>query len=146
MLERGVGHLVFMASLSGKAPSPHSSVYNATKFGLRGFALGLRADLQPQRSRRLDRRTRLHPRRRHVRRGRSRRPRWVSGPRPRRRWAAVVRAIERESVEIVVAPALERVLTHVAWRPGAGDAERVGGGMGQKAAGEVAAGHPKDKR
>ena len=40
MLERGSGHLVFVASLSGKAPSPHSSIYNATKFGLRGFALG----------------------------------------------------------------------------------------------------------
>src|SRR6476659_1524401 len=45
MLEAGSGHLVFVASLSGKAASPRSSVYNATKFGLRGFALGLRADL-----------------------------------------------------------------------------------------------------
>ena len=48
MLERGSGHLVFVASLSGKSPSPRSSIYNATKFGLRGFALGLRADLGPQ--------------------------------------------------------------------------------------------------
>src|SRR5680860_1474965 len=45
MRERGAGHLVFIASLAGKAASPRSSVYNATKFGLRGFALGLRADL-----------------------------------------------------------------------------------------------------
>jgi short-subunit dehydrogenase len=45
MLEREEGHLVFVSSLSGKAPSPSSSVYNATKFGLRGFAFGLRCDL-----------------------------------------------------------------------------------------------------
>jgi short-subunit dehydrogenase len=45
MVERGEGHFVFMSSLAGKAPTPRSSVYNATKFGLRGFALGLRSDL-----------------------------------------------------------------------------------------------------
>jgi short-subunit dehydrogenase len=45
MLERGEGQIVFVSSLSGKAPSPSSSVYNATKFGLRGFAFGLRCDL-----------------------------------------------------------------------------------------------------
>src|ERR1700761_4786723 len=48
MLERGAGHLVFVSSLSGKSASPRSSVYNATKFGLRGFSFGLRADLGPQ--------------------------------------------------------------------------------------------------
>jgi short-subunit dehydrogenase len=47
MVERGRGHLVFVSSLSGKAASPASSVYSATKFGLRGFALGLRTDLAP---------------------------------------------------------------------------------------------------
>ena len=47
MVERGSGHMVFIASLSGKSATPLSSVYNATKFGLRGFALGLRADLDP---------------------------------------------------------------------------------------------------
>jgi short-subunit dehydrogenase len=47
MIERGRGHLVFISSLSGKVASPSSSIYSATKFGLRGFALGLRADLQP---------------------------------------------------------------------------------------------------
>ena len=45
MLERGRGSLVFMSSLSGKAANPASSLYSATKFGLRGFALGLRVDL-----------------------------------------------------------------------------------------------------
>ena len=47
MVERGRGHLVFISSLAGKAASPASSIYSATKFGLRGFALGLRADLAP---------------------------------------------------------------------------------------------------
>jgi short-subunit dehydrogenase len=39
------GHLLFVGSLSGKSAGPHSSLYSATKFGLRGFALGLRQDL-----------------------------------------------------------------------------------------------------
>lgn len=44
---REKGHLVFINSLSGKTASPHTSMYNATKFGLRGFALALRAELRP---------------------------------------------------------------------------------------------------
>jgi short-subunit dehydrogenase len=44
--ERGSGHFVFVSSLAGKAASPRSSLYSATKFGLRGFSLGLRADLR----------------------------------------------------------------------------------------------------
>ncbi len=38
MVERGAGHAVFMASMSGHLPAPKNSLYNATKFGLRGFA------------------------------------------------------------------------------------------------------------
>ena len=45
MVERGSGHLVFISSLSGKAGAPGSSVYSATKFGLRGFGLALREDI-----------------------------------------------------------------------------------------------------
>jgi short-subunit dehydrogenase len=45
--ERGSGHFVYVSSLSGIAASPRSSLYSATKFGLRGFALGVRADLRP---------------------------------------------------------------------------------------------------
>jgi len=41
------GHMVFIASLSGKVGSPRASLYNATKFGLRGFSFGLREDLHP---------------------------------------------------------------------------------------------------
>ena len=47
MLERGRGHVVFVSSLSGKAASPRSGIYSATKFGLRGFAAGLREDVEP---------------------------------------------------------------------------------------------------
>jgi short-subunit dehydrogenase len=45
MVARGSGHLVFVSSLAGKAGTAGSSIYSATKFGLRGFAQGLRADL-----------------------------------------------------------------------------------------------------
>ena len=45
MRRRGAGHMVFVSSLAGMAPSAKSSLYCATKFGLRGFALSLREDL-----------------------------------------------------------------------------------------------------
>jgi short-subunit dehydrogenase len=45
MVKRGRGHLLFMSSLSGKAATAGSSLYNATKFGLRGFTMALRAEL-----------------------------------------------------------------------------------------------------
>lgn len=47
MIERRRGHMVFISSLAGKTSSPASSIYSATKFGLRGFALGIREDLRP---------------------------------------------------------------------------------------------------
>lgn len=46
MVERGFGHLVFVSSFSGKVATAGSSIYSATKFGLRGFAFGLREDLR----------------------------------------------------------------------------------------------------
>jgi short-subunit dehydrogenase len=48
MSERRRGHLAFISSLAGKTASPASSIYSATKFGLRGFALGLREDMRPR--------------------------------------------------------------------------------------------------
>lgn len=48
LLEKGEGHIVFIGSLNGKAATPFTSVYCATKFGLRGFALALREDLHPK--------------------------------------------------------------------------------------------------
>jgi short-subunit dehydrogenase len=47
MSARGRGHLVFINSLAGKTASGRAAMYNATKFGLRGFALALRDDLRP---------------------------------------------------------------------------------------------------
>jgi short-subunit dehydrogenase len=47
MVARRSGHLVFMSSLSGKVAPPRTSIYSATKFGLRGFAQSLREDLRP---------------------------------------------------------------------------------------------------
>jgi short-subunit dehydrogenase len=47
MAERGGGHIVFISSLSGKTGTVRTSIYAATKFGLRGFAQGLREDLRP---------------------------------------------------------------------------------------------------
>ncbi|MFH8370044.1 SDR family NAD(P)-dependent oxidoreductase [Streptomyces sp. NPDC018031] len=45
MVEARRGHLVMIGSLSGRTASPAASLYNAAKFGLRGFAHGLRQDL-----------------------------------------------------------------------------------------------------
>jgi short-subunit dehydrogenase len=44
MLAQEWGHLVFISSLAGKTATAGSSVYSATKFGLRGFGQGLRSD------------------------------------------------------------------------------------------------------
>ena len=46
MAARGFGHIVFVSSLAGKVASGGGSVYSATKFGVRGFAHGLREDLR----------------------------------------------------------------------------------------------------
>jgi short-subunit dehydrogenase len=45
MVARGRGHIVFISSISGKVAARGTSIYSATKFGMRGFALGLREDL-----------------------------------------------------------------------------------------------------
>ena len=45
MAARGTGHLLFVNSLSGKVATAGTSLYNASKFGLRGFASALRAEL-----------------------------------------------------------------------------------------------------
>ena len=46
MVSRGTGHIVLMASIHGKLPAALVSVYNATKFGLRGFGLALGKELR----------------------------------------------------------------------------------------------------
>jgi short-subunit dehydrogenase len=46
MRKRGAGHVVFINSMSGKVALARGALYSGTKFGLRGFALGLRQDLE----------------------------------------------------------------------------------------------------
>jgi short-subunit dehydrogenase len=46
MAARGGGHIVFVNSTSGKTGTVGQSVYCATKFGLRGYAQGIREDLR----------------------------------------------------------------------------------------------------
>jgi short-subunit dehydrogenase len=45
MLDRERGHFVFVSSLNGKVPAAGSTVYSATKFGLRGFGASLHDEL-----------------------------------------------------------------------------------------------------
>ncbi len=104
MATRGSGHIVFVTSLSGKVGAPGSSVYSATKFGLRGFAQGLREDLRPRgvgvgtvtpgfiRDAGM-----LHE-------SGARLPPGVGTSAPEEVAAAVLRNIERDPGEIVVAP------------------------------------------
>ena len=113
MEARGEGHLVFLASLAGKSASPRSSVYNATKFGLRGFALGLRMDLASSgvgvsmvspgfiRDAGMFARSGAKP------------PPGFGTSSPQQVARAVVRAIERNKVEVAVAPLRQRAMAHV---------------------------------
>jgi uncharacterized protein len=114
MLQRGRGHVVLVSSLSGKVASPRSGVYSATKFGLRGFAAGLREDVEPrgigvtvvfpgfvsEAGFFADSGVKL--------------PRWVGTRTPDQVAAAVVLGIERERAELEVAPLGLRVGTRLA--------------------------------
>jgi short-subunit dehydrogenase len=146
MLEQGSGHLVFVASLAGKSPAPQSSIYNATKFGLRGFALGLRSDLAPRGvgvsivSPGFIREAGMF-----AESGASSPP-GLGTSTPEEVAKATVRAIEADKVEIAVAPARQRFLAHFGLAS-PGIAVRVSSGSaGQKSAAEIADGHSKDKR
>lgn len=114
MLERGRGHVVFVSSLSGKAASPRSGIYSATKFGLRGFAAGLREDVEPkgigvtvvfpgfvsEAGLFADSGVKL--------------PRFVGTRTPEQVAAAVVRGVERGRAEVDVAPLGLRLGTRLA--------------------------------
>ena len=45
MVAQKSGHMVFMSSIAGKLPTPGLTIYNATKFAVRGFGLSLREEL-----------------------------------------------------------------------------------------------------
>ena len=115
MLERRRGHLVFMSSIAGKATSPGTPLYHATKYGLRGFAAALRDRPPRQRRWRLDCLPGLHPRRRHLRRRRGEASRRGSGHARRRTSPArSSAAIERNRGEIDVAPLPPRAGARIA--------------------------------
>jgi short-subunit dehydrogenase len=44
MVQRGRGHVVNVASLAGRVPTPHIAAYSATKHGVVGFTHALRAE------------------------------------------------------------------------------------------------------
>ena len=146
MLEAGSGHLVFVASLAGKAASPQSSIYNATKFGLRGFALGLRADLAPKGvgvslvSPGFIREAGMFAD------AGSKPPPGMGTAKPEQVGAATVKAIERNKVEVTIAPLQQRVGAHLALVSPSLSARAQSGSAGQKAAEAIAKGHPADKR
>ena len=114
MLERGRGHVIIVSSLSGKVASPRSGIYSATKFGLRGFAAGLREDVEESgigvtvvfpsfvsdAGLFADSGVKL--------------PRWVGTRTPEQVAGAVVRGIEEERAELDVAPLSLRVGTRLA--------------------------------
>jgi short-subunit dehydrogenase len=145
MLEKGSGHMVFVASLSGKSATPLSSVYNATKFGLRGFALGLRADLDPRGigvsiiSPGTIREAGMY-----ADSGAPPIPGLGTGS-PQQVAAAVVKAIEKNKVEVAVAPPQQRLLAHFALATPGLSVKIASGDAGQKAAATVAKGQT-DKR
>jgi short-subunit dehydrogenase len=146
MLEAGSGQLVFVASLSGKAASPRSSIYNATKFGLRGFALGLRSDLNHRgvgvsivspgfiRDAGMFADAGSKP------------PPGMGTSTPEQVGAATVKAIERNKVEVTVAPLPQRAGAHLALFSPSLSVKVQSGRAGQKAAKDIAAGHSADKR
>jgi short-subunit dehydrogenase len=137
--------MVFVASLSGKSATPLSSIYNATKFGLRGFALGLRADLDPLGigvsivSPGTIREAGMY-----ADSGAKPIPGLGTGS-PKQVADAVVRAIERNKVEIAVAPLRQRALAHFALSNPGISVKVASGDAGQKAAASVAEGQ-LDKR
>ena len=135
--ERDSGHFVYVSSLSGKAASPRSSLYSATKFGLRGFALGVRADLGPTgasasvvmpgfiRDAGMFAESGAKP------------PMNVGTSSPEEVGEGVAEAIERDRAEVEVAPRRLRMLVNFAARRPA-LAARFAGGAATKAGDELA--------
>lgn len=114
MVARRQGHMVFVSSLAGRSVSPWSSIYSATKFGLRGFALGLREDLRPHG---VGVSTVLPGFVRDVGMfadSRARLPPGVGTRSPEQVAEAVLTAIERNRTEIAVAPVAMRVGSSIA--------------------------------
>ena len=145
MIERGVGHMVFIASLSGKSPTPLSSIYAATKFGLRGFALGLRTDLGRQGvGVSLVSPGTIREAGMYADSGAKPIP-GLGTSSPQQVADAVVKAIAQNKAELTVAPVRQRVLAHFALASPAVSVKFAGGSFGKKAAESVVEGQ-HDKR
>jgi short-subunit dehydrogenase len=145
LAKKGEGHLVFISSLSGKIGSPRSSLYSSTKFGLRGFAFGLREDMHPHGvgvsivSPGFVREAGM------FHDAGSKPPPAVGTTTPKKVAKAVVRAIERNRNEITVAPMRQRLAAEIGYRHPefAARVQRHGGA--DRIADELAAGQA-DKR
>ncbi len=146
MLERGSGHLVFVSSLSGKSASPRASVYNATKFGLRGFALGLRTDLAPRGvgvslvSPGFVRDAGMFAE------AGEKKPPLMGTTTPAAVADAVRSAIVSDRVEVVVAPLFDRLAAHAGLVSPRVAVLAQSGSVGRRAAEAIAAGHDEGKR
>jgi short-subunit dehydrogenase len=142
--KRGSGHFVFISSISGFASTPRASLYAATKFGLRGFALNLREDLRGTgvgvsvitpgaiRNAGMFADSGAPP------------PPGLGTGTPRQVGDAVVRAIERDKSEISVAPLRQRALARFAMMAPE-ISGRLAGSTAAKAADAIASGQT-DKR
>jgi len=145
MLERRQGKLVLIGSLAGKAGSPRSSIYNATKFGIRGFAFGLKPDLvgtgvgvtlvAPGFVREAGM---------FADSGQSA-PVGMGTTTPDQVAAAVVKAIRTDRVEITVAPVVQRTMAHLGLVSPSLSHRVQSGRTGQEAAENLAA-NQTDKR
>jgi short-subunit dehydrogenase len=145
MQSRGEGHLVFVASLSGKAASPRASIYNASKFGLRGYALALRADAASSgvgvsivspgfiRDAGMFAGTGAKP------------PPGLGTSTPDAVGAGLLRAIKRNRAEVAVAPLRQRAISHFALAAPAASTKAQSGKAGQRSAEAVHQGHTKRK-
>ncbi|OBK21980.1 SDR family NAD(P)-dependent oxidoreductase [Mycobacterium asiaticum] len=143
-IARGSGHFVYISSISGKTATARASLYAATKFGLRGFALCLRDDLRPDgigvsvvspgaisgAGMFADSGADAPP--------------LIGTGKPEQVGAAVVSAIERNRGEVTVAPLRQRALARFAANAPE-VASRLAGNVTAKAADQVAAGQ-LDKR
>ncbi|HRV59821.1 MAG: SDR family NAD(P)-dependent oxidoreductase [Solirubrobacterales bacterium] len=145
MLERGRGKLVMIGSLAGKAGSPRSSIYNATKFGLRGFAFGLAADLN-------DTPVSLTL----VAPGFVREagmfadsgadaPPGLGTTTPGKVADAVLRAVDSDRIEITVAPLIQRTMAHVGLMSPHISHRVQSGPAGQNAADSLASGQTEKR-
>src|SRR6476659_682166 len=142
--DRGSGHFVFISSISGFVSTPRASLYAATKFGLRGFALNLREDLRrsgigvsvitPGAIREAGM----------FADSGAKAPPGVGTGTPEQVASAVVRAIEGDKSEISVAPLRQRALARFAMLAPELSG-RVAGSAAERAAEEISKGQA-DKR